>query len=211
MTTARAVAFGPLTIAYDDRVLTPRPWTALQSRWAAELAAGEGDDGVLLELCSGAGHIGLLASHLSGRPLVAVDIDPVACEVMAANADAAGLTERVEIRNAPLASALAPGERYAVAIADPPWVASAAIERFPDDPTLAIDGGDDGLDLARACVEACRDHLVTGGSLLVQVGDAEQAAALVAGLDADGPWTAGELRHGGEGESRGVVQELVHA
>ena len=44
--------FGGLRIAYDSRVLEPRPWTAAQSEWAAEiLQAAPGGD--VLELCSG--------------------------------------------------------------------------------------------------------------------------------------------------------------
>ena len=31
--------FDILDIAYDERVLEPRPWTAEQSRWGAELLA----------------------------------------------------------------------------------------------------------------------------------------------------------------------------
>ena len=46
--------FEGLAIAYDERVLEPRPWTALQSRWAAELV-GEASDARLLELKSPAG------------------------------------------------------------------------------------------------------------------------------------------------------------
>ena len=46
---------------------------------------------------------------------------------------------------------LDPHERFAVVIADPPWVPRADTGRYPEDPVLAIDGGDDGLDLARAC------------------------------------------------------------
>ena len=75
-TTDRTTTFGGLRIAFDDRVLTPRPWTELQSRWAAEVAT-DAPAGRLLELCSGAGHIGLLAAMLSGRDLLAVDVDPV--------------------------------------------------------------------------------------------------------------------------------------
>ena len=51
---------------------------------------------------------------------------------------------------------LAPDERFALVIADPPWVPRAETGRFPEDPLLAIDGGDDGLDLARACWAARR-------------------------------------------------------
>ncbi|MGA8992804.1 MAG: methyltransferase, partial [Nocardioidaceae bacterium] len=66
------MGFGGLAIAFDDRVLRPRPWTLAQSAWAAELAATV-PAGPALELCSGAGHIGLAFAATSGRRLVMVD------------------------------------------------------------------------------------------------------------------------------------------
>src|SRR4051794_6989307 len=85
------MAFGPLTVTFDASVLRPRPWTAAQGEWAAELvAAGAAPDGPLLELCSGAGQIGLVAAVLSGRPLVQVDSSEHGCRFARMNADAAG-------------------------------------------------------------------------------------------------------------------------
>ena len=89
--------FGSLTIAFDDRVLRPRGWTTAQSEWAAELML-TAPGGPVLELCSGAGHIGLLAVAGSGRSLVCVDANPVACDYARANALQAGLAELVEVR-----------------------------------------------------------------------------------------------------------------
>ncbi|MBI2244007.1 MAG: methyltransferase, partial [Nocardioides sp.] len=54
------MGFGPLRITFDGRVLRPRPWTAAQSEWAAEILA-DAPAGPVLELCAGAGQIGLLA------------------------------------------------------------------------------------------------------------------------------------------------------
>lgn len=200
----RSMRFADLDIGYDDRVLEPRPWTALQSRWAAELAA-QAAPGPVLELCSGAGHIGLLAAALTARELVAVDVDAVACCWLRRNAEAAGLAHLVSVREARLQDALAPGELFAVALADPPWVRSADIGRFPADPTLAIDGGVGGLDVALECVVACRGHLAPGGSLLVQLGDDHQADELVAAATGAG-WQGGERRAG----AGGVVVQLRH-
>ena len=59
-TTPQSVDFEGLRIEYDEHVLAPRPWTAAQSRWAAELIR-VAPPGPVLEVCSGAGHIGLLA------------------------------------------------------------------------------------------------------------------------------------------------------
>src|SRR3954469_24100057 len=66
---AERLEFGPIKVAYDDRVLQPRLWTLAQSEWAAELAPS-GPPGPLLEFGCGAAHIGLAPAVLSGRPLV---------------------------------------------------------------------------------------------------------------------------------------------
>lgn len=176
--------FGRLRIAFDDRVLRPRPWTTAQSRWAEELLE-QAPPGPVLELCSGAGQIGLLAVVDGDRPLVCVDVDPVACEYIRRNADAAGLADRVEVREGSMVDALGADERFAVVIADPPWVRRAETDRFPEDPLLAIDGGEDGLDIAWACVDAARRHLLPGGSLVLQLGTAAQVETVRDRLQGD--------------------------
>jgi release factor glutamine methyltransferase len=181
----RTTRVGGLDIAFDDRVLRPRSWTAAQSEWAAEILA-QAPPGPVLELCTGAGHIGLLAILGNARRLVAVDADPVACGFAASNAADAGLADRVEIRNATLRTALAEGEEFPVIIADPPWVPTVRVEDFPEDPVLAIDGGEDGLVLARGCVEVGAAHLTRRGVLLLQLGTLDQVAALDAAVVAAG-------------------------
>ena len=90
--------FGGLSIAYDDRVLTPRRWTAMQSYWAAELLR-DSPPGRVLELCAGAGHIGLLTVALAPRDLVMVDVNPHACDFARRNADANRLVASVDVRH----------------------------------------------------------------------------------------------------------------
>ncbi|GAB2474464.1 class I SAM-dependent methyltransferase [Jatrophihabitans fulvus] len=172
--------FGPLTLAYDERVLEPRPWTLLQSEWAAELAGGAGA-GPLLELCAGAGHIGLAAAVLSGRELVQVEVSPVAARFARTNASAAGMAERVRVREASLFDALHPDERFPLVIADPPYLPSREVAQWPADPVLAIDGGPDGLDVVRTCLRVAADHTAPGAPLLLQVAGDRQVEAL-AGL-----------------------------
>lgn len=200
-----SLRFAHLAIEHDDRVLRPRPWTELQSRWAAELL-DDAPPGPVLELCSGAGHIGLLAASLTGRRLVAIDVNPAACYFTALNAEGAGLSARVEVREGLLEEQIGEHELYAAVVADPPWVVTAEVGRYREDPVLAIDGGDDGLTVARACIAACAGHVVAGGSLLLQLGNDAQADRLAVEASTSG-WVAGERRHG----PRGVVQQLVSA
>ncbi|TNM38608.1 class I SAM-dependent methyltransferase [Nocardioides albidus] len=171
----RTCAFGPLTIEYDASVLRPRDWTVAQSDRAADLLP-DLPAGPVLELCCGAGHIGLLAVHGSRRALVAVDASPDACRWTRVNAERNGIP--VEVRHGRLQEALEPGELFPLVIADPPWVPHDEIGRFPEDPASAIDGGPAGLDLARACIDVAAAHLLPGGALLLQVGTPGQADLL---------------------------------
>lgn len=201
----QVTTFGDLSIAFDDRVLRPRPWTSAQSAWAAEILE-TAPPGRVLELCSGAGQIGLLAVARTDRPLVCVDLDPVACDYARRNAEAAGLSSRVEVRRGPMEEVLHETERFALAIADPPWVRRAEVTRYPEDPPRAIDGGEDGLDLVWTCVDVARRHLAPGGSLVLQVGTVEQVDVLRDRLR-DDPLQVSEVRW----RERGVLVRLDRA
>jgi methylase of polypeptide subunit release factors len=190
-TTQEVLHFGPVEIAFDDTVLRPRPWTLAQSEWAAELAAG--DD--LLELGCGAGHIGLAAAALNGSRLVQVDRDPAACRWAARNAEANGLADRVQQRCGLTAEVLAADERFGVVLADPPYVPSADVALYPEDPPGAIDGGPDGLDGIRAFLDGLDAHIVPGGCVVLQVRGAAQAEQLTArGFRLDEVRAYGDLR-----------------
>ena len=169
----KQITFHGLTIHYNGEVLEPRPWTEAQSAWAAELL-NDAPEGAVLELCAGVGHIGLGAIRDSSRHLVMVDFNPVAQRFAQENAEANGLASRVEFRLARMEEALASNERFGLVIADPPWVPSAETSKFPADPLTAIDGGDDGLDLARTCVDLIDQHLADDGSALLQLGNNAQ-------------------------------------
>ncbi len=176
----RTIEFGPLTIRYDDRVLAPRPWTQTQARWARELLS-DVPPGPVLELCCGVGHLGLLAVAGTGRRLVFVDVDPVACAYAASNAHAAGCGDLVDVRNLSV-EAFASDEVFALVVADPPWVRTDLVRCFPADPVLAIDGGADGLDRARDCIHVIDRQLHEDGAALLQLGSYAEAETLAAEL-----------------------------
>jgi release factor glutamine methyltransferase len=188
------VPFGDLLVQWDRRVLQPRPWTTAQSYWAAALAP-HCPDGPILELFCGAGQIGLLAARETGRPLVQVDQDPVAADFARRNAEAAGITSDVRVGS--VTGALDPDERFGLVIIDPPWVRTAEVSRFPEDPVLAIDGGFDGSDKVVLGLGVALRHLHPDGHAIVQVGNAEQAElvqALITGLGDGRMWRVTEVR-----------------
>lgn len=212
--TALSTEFGGLRITFDEQVLRSRAWTVAQSRWGAELLRAAPTTTSLLELCTGAGHIGLLAVVLE-RPrthrLVAVDRSRVACEFARRNAVLAGLEDRVEVREGLIDGVIDPDDRFELVIADPPWVARAHTSRFRDDPVLAIDSGDDGLDVAWSCLAAAEAHLVDGGSLLLQLGSLQQVDRVAEGLVArSSALTIHEIRtFDGHGVLVRIVREVA--
>ncbi|WP_298458912.1 methyltransferase [uncultured Cellulomonas sp.] len=177
--------FGPLVVGFTDGVLRPRPWTVLQASWAAELSAGL-PPGRILELCAGAGHIGQAASSLTGRALVQVDVDPHACGVARRNAGRNGLAARVDVRCGDLEVAVGGDDRFAMVLADPPYLPRDEVGDFPEDPVGAIDGGADGLDLLRRCLVVAGAHVADGGAVLLQTRGRDQVHGLLADLDAAG-------------------------
>ncbi|MGO4258180.1 methyltransferase [Marmoricola sp. RAF53] len=201
-TSARSLQFGPLTIEYDATVLEPRAWTEMQATWGSELLAGL-PPGPVLELCSGAGHIGLLTVHGHDRMLVAVDSDPAASAWTRSNADRNGID--VDVRAADMAVALGAEELFPLIVADPPWVRHSEVGTFPDDPVGAIDGGPDGLRLARRCLQVIDAHLTPRGTALLQLGSEDQVDRLDASLRLT-DLVAAELR---TAAGRGVVLRLV--
>jgi methylase of polypeptide subunit release factors len=169
--------FGPLDVEFDETVLMPRPWTLLQSARAAQrltcLPAGP-----VLELHCGAGHIGQATAAWSGRHLVQLDDDPACCEWATRNARRNRLETSIvcaDVHAAPIATGCC-----ALVLADPPYVPARETIRYPDDPTHAIDGGEDGLDGVRACLPTAERVLRRGGHLVLQVRGPRQAAMVEA-------------------------------
>jgi release factor glutamine methyltransferase len=172
--TAIAHEFGPVRVAYDDRVLAPRRWTLVQSARAARRLCET--PGTIVELHCGAGHIGQAAAAWTGLQLVQVDVEPACCEWAATNAaanDVAASVVCADIDSVPLRDG-----SCALVLADPPYVPTADTARFPDDPLRAIDGGADGLEGIRACLPVASRLLQPAGSVVMQVRGPAQAACV---------------------------------
>lgn len=148
----------------------------MHSDWAAELSPTL-PTGPILELCAGAGHIGLAAAVATGRPLIQVERDPVAAAFATCNARAAGVCD-YEMRVTAIDACAFTGEQFPLIIADPPYLRTEDVAGYPEDPPKAIDGGDDGMRIIRECMAVVATHLARDGALLLQVRGAAQLKGL---------------------------------
>ena len=184
MTHTRTIELDGLHFVWDERVLEPRPWAVEQARWAAQILP-DLPDGPLLELCTGSGYIGLLAAAGTDRRAVLVDADEAACALATRNAEAAGLAHRVQVQRGRITGAALEGEHapFALVLADPPYLPSSEVERYPGDPEHAIDGGPDGLALVRDVLGTSAAALHPAGACLLQLRGARQADQVARALE----------------------------
>src|SRR5690606_16650129 len=109
------------------------------------------------------------------RRAVAVDASPDALAVAAANAEAAGLADRVDLRAGALWEPLADGERFDAVVSNPPYVADAeGPELAPEvrdwEPGTALFAGPHGTELLDALAAGAGERLRPGGLLALEVG-----------------------------------------
>ncbi|HEY3449498.1 MAG TPA: peptide chain release factor N(5)-glutamine methyltransferase [Myxococcales bacterium] len=165
----------------DKRVLTPRPETELVTEVALEKLP-EDATGTVLDLCTGSGCIGLtLAAERPGLRVVAVDASADALEVARENAAALGVADRVELLHGDLYAPVA-GRAFRLLVSNPPYVESGVIAGLrPEvrcEPRMALDGGQDGLDLLRRIVAGSPAALEPGSWVVLEIGEGQGGALM---------------------------------
>ena len=165
----------------DARVLIPRPETELLVQ--AVLSALPPSAALrLLDVATGSGCIGItLAAERPEATVVATDVDAGACELARANAEAAGVAQRVQVLQGDLFAPVQTLAPFDAVVRNPPYVRSDELPSLqtavPREPRLALDGGPEGLSVLAGVVEGAFVHLVPGGLLALEIGE-EQGAAV---------------------------------
>ncbi|MSQ81317.1 MAG: peptide chain release factor N(5)-glutamine methyltransferase [Myxococcales bacterium] len=181
--------FHDIEVNVNSAVLVPRPETeTLVDFVVAYLHDSAAVAGPVLDLCTGSGCIGLallreMEKTNAIRDVYATDISAAALEVASANAVS---QNRVLLAaRGDLFEAVAPDLRFAVIVSNPPYVCTADWSQLEPDvrnfePRLALDGGADGLDLARRIVAEAPYFLLPGGLLALELGSRAQALPICA-------------------------------
>ncbi len=153
----------------DARVLVPRPETELVLEAAlAALPPG----GRALDLCTGSGCLGVsLALERPGARVLATDVSEDALAVARENAAALGAV--VEFATGDVWAAVHGAARFDVVVSNPPYVPSKELSALSREvrrePCIALDGGEDGLEVIRRVVAGAPARLVPGGVLCVEM------------------------------------------
>ena len=169
--------FCGLRIAVAPGVFVPRRRTEFLVECAIRLTA---PDAVVVDLCCGSGALGAaLAAAVGAVQLHAADVDRAAVACARLNLGGLGQVYAGDLYE-PLPATLR--GRVDVLLANVPYVPSRDIALMPPEarehePRIALDGGGDGLDVARRVTAEAPEWLAAGGSLLFETSESQASLA----------------------------------
>ena len=129
----------------------------------------------ILDIGTGTGCIiASLLSELKNSSGTAVDISREAILVAKKNACKFKLSDRIKFLHKPFEELY--GKKFDLIVSNPPYIKRMEIKNLSDDikkfePRMALDGGNDGLDLIKKVIYKSRKILKINGTLALEIGD----------------------------------------
>ena len=169
-------------------VLIPRQETEFIVEEAVALT-GKDSHPVIVDVGTGSGCIGIsLAREIPGARVIATDLSKHALEVARRNAVRHSVADRMRFVETSFLDGIQTG--VDLIVSNPPYV--PAVSRrglMPEvrdyEPSVALFGGDDGLDALRSVLDGAAQKLAPGGWLVMEFGCGQDDCVidLVAGVD----------------------------
>jgi release factor glutamine methyltransferase len=123
-----------------------------------------------------------LAVNVPGIQVIASDISPAALAVARRNAEKLHVANRITFLEADLIPDPLLPDSFSLIVANLPYIPTATLHRLPiytREPTLALDGGADGLALIRCLLAKAPEALAPGGMMLLEIEASQGSAAVV--------------------------------
>ena len=154
-------------------VLIPQPDTEILVEEAIKIA-NRLDNPLILDLCTGSGAIAVsLAKNIPNAKIVATDISKRALEIAKQNAKLNGVLNNIDFIESNLFDKIK-NIKFDIIVSNPPYIETDEIKKLPKDvrqePTIALDGGKDGLDFYRKIFNKGNEYLNRQGYLCVEIG-----------------------------------------
>ena len=172
--------FWNLTVEVSPDVLIPRPETELLVESVLEWFPDKDASPHVIDVCTGSGCLAVaIASERPRAQLTVTDISEPALAVARRNAARLGVANRVRSIPADLMEGV--GGAFDVIVSNPPYVPEGdrpglqpEVRDF--EPTVALFGGADGLDVVRSLVAQSVLKLKPGGVLMFEFGAGQEAS-----------------------------------
>ena len=169
--------FFGLDFCVDKNVLIPRPETELLVEQTIA-RAGNYQNPVIVDVGTGCGAIAVsLAIHLPQAKIYAIDISPAALKVARRNARKHNATGKITFLSGDLLEPLPVS--VDIIAANLPYVLTTDVPKVNTsgfEPMLALDGGEDGMDVIKRLILQAKDKLQPDGCLLLEIGMGQSQA-----------------------------------
>ena len=184
--------FFGLDFELSPDVLIPRPETELLVQNALEWMKVAPDRRTVADVGTGSGCIAIsVAVHIPDARVLATDLSHPALRVARRNALKFGVLHRLDLVECDILPPHAPGistqQHLDLICANLPYMPTAELERLPiygREPSLALDGGEDGLDPFRRFFSIAPGWMARGGLMLLEIEAMSGTAVLSLAYDA---------------------------
>ena len=165
--------FMKLDFYVDENVLIPQPDTEILVEQLLDVINKKNEHITILDLCTGSGAIGIaLAHNLPNANVTLTDISQKALTIAKKNANQNGVEKRCSFIQSDMFQNIT-GE-YDVIASNPPYIKTDVIptldKEVQNEPTLALDGGTDGIDFYKIIADESHKYLKPNGTLALEIG-----------------------------------------
>jgi len=205
-------SFCGLEFAVNSSVLIPRPETESLAEQAWQYLLGPASGGSprrAIDVGTGSGCLAVtLAVKCPEMLFDAVDQSSAALEVARQNAVRHGVLERIDFYKSDLFAGAPKNRSFELAVSNPPYIPGKEIDALqPEvrkyDPRLALDGGEDGLEIYRRLAAETPEFLAPNGVFMGEFGDDQERQ--VAALFEQRNWRVEQLLPDLSGKPRIIV------
>ena len=167
--------FWSMNFKVNKNALIPRPETELMVEKLVKIYKNKNIR--ILDIGTGSGCILIsLLSELKKSRGVAIDISRKALNVAIENAKLHNMYGKIKFFKKPLDAVF--NEKFDLIVSNPPYINSLEIKNLQDDvkkfePKIALDGGNDGLDLIKKVIYKAKYILKINGSLALEIGNGQ--------------------------------------
>ena len=165
--------FMKLNFYVDKNVLIPQPDTEILVEETINLSKNI-ENVKILDICTGSGAIAIsLAKYINNAKIIATDISEKAIKIAKKNAKENKVEEKIQFIISDMFNEIQ-NQEFDIIVSNPPYIEKNVIEtlskQVKNEPYIALNGGEDGLDFYKILSNNAYKFLKKDGYLCLEIG-----------------------------------------